>query len=544
MSASNQPLKQAAATPQMAHAAGQVQIDINPATGEEIASYPCTDLSQLPAMITRAREAQKIWAQKSFKERQRYILKMQDYIAENAEELATAVSRSNGKTVFDALVTEVLPSAVSCQWYSANTARILKPEQRGWGSWLMVNKRYEIRYMPVGVVGIISPWNYPLSIPFGEIVMGLMAGNAVLLKVAEATVSVTELIEKIVGAAGLPAGLFQTVYGRGSQISSGFLAAGVDKLFFTGSVRAGKLIMAEAAQTLTPLSLELGGNDPMIVLEDADLERAVNGALWAGFQNAGQSCGGVERIYVHAKIYDEFLRQIKIKTERLTHGPSTGPADGVSIGSITTEGQLRTVQQHLEEALDKGARIWAQSKPAGDQSKGYFHPATVLVDTTDDMLCVREETFGPLVAVMKFDTVDEVIRRANDSDYALTASVWSCSHKTAMQVADRLEAGVVTINDHLYTHGLADMPWGAWKNSGMGRTHGPEGLLEMVNRKAVNWDVLSVKRSFWWYPHDKADYDALVHIIKTKTLLGLSSKFSKVPMVAGAYTKKVFSKWL
>ena len=412
---------------------------------------------------------------------------------------------------------------------------------RGGGSPLFLNKRTQILHLPIGVVGIISPWNYPLSIPFGEIVMGLMAGNAVMLKVAAATPAVGKAIEEIVAAGQLPAGLFHHVVGSGAKVSTGFFANGIGKLFFTGSVGAGKQLMAQAAETLTPLSLELGGNDAMIVLADADLERAANGAVWAGFQNAGQSCGGVERIYVEAPVHDAFMQLLNSKTRALRHGVGCSGYN-VDIGSLTTEGQLRTVQQHMEDALAKGAKVAAQSQPVGEQN-GLFHPATVLVDVTDEMLTVRDETFGPVVAVMKVASAEEAIARANDSNLALTSSIWTRNVRRGRELGARIEAGVTAVNDHLYTHGLSETPWGGWKESGIGRTHGIEGLHEMTHTKVVNWDLLPAKRNLWWHPHDEATYRALLNAMLFVFPRSLGSWLSASLKLTPFLLKKMFGSW-
>ena len=318
----------------------------NPATGERIGSIPNTPLQQIPQIFEQARAAQKIWAQKSFKERRQHILLMRDYIQMHAEELAQIITDSNGKTLIDAMVAEIMPSILSCNWYGKHAEHVLKPERREASSIIWMGKRSVIEHEPLGVVGIISPWNYPLAIPFGEIVMGLMAGNAILLKVAAATPLVGKAIEQIVKAGRLPHGLFHHIVGAGQDISTAFFANGINKIFFTGSVAAGKQLMAQAAETLTPLSLELGGKDPMIVLPDADLERAANGAAWAGYQNSGQSCGGVERVYVHSSVYEQFVQLLAQKTAALRHGKSSQQFD-VDIGSMTTSKQRQTVERQV-----------------------------------------------------------------------------------------------------------------------------------------------------------------------------------------------------
>ena len=516
--------------------------DVNPATGEAFATVGQTDLSRMPDIMARAREAQARWAEKSFTERAAHIHQMRRYIAEHAEELATVVSQSNGKTRVDALATEVLPCALACDWYAKNAEKVLKPRRRPGGNILFFNKKTQMQRLPLGVVGIISPWNYPLSIPFGEVVMGLMAGNAVILKVAAATPAVGEAIERIAVAGDLPEGLFQHVVGSGSKVAGAFFENGADKLFFTGSVNAGKTLMAQAAETLTPVSLELGGNDPMIVLEDADLERATNGAAWGGYQNAGQSCGGIERIYVHEEVYDAFVEQMAAKTRALRHGVPTAEHN-VDIGSLTTEGQLRTVQQHVEDALDKGATLAAQSQGVGNLENGFFHPATMLTDVTDDMLTMCDETFGPVIAVMKVRDEEEAIRRANDSQLALTSSVWTRNNRRGRRIAARLESGVTTVNDHLYTHGLSEAPWGGWKESGIGRTHGVEGLHEMTHAKVINWDILPAKRNLWWYPHDEQTWQGLLNALRFVFPSGAGQWLKASLALTPFLIRKMFTRW-
>lgn len=482
---------------------------LNPATGDSLGQVPYTPHDQYASIFKRARQAQRIWAEVGNARRKRCLRKMRDYIRDHADDLARRVSDNNGKTRMDALITEVLPCQLACDWYGKNAAKVLAPERRGPSSLMWFGKRSEVRYEPLGVVGIVSPWNYPLSIPFGEIVMGLMAGNAIVLKVASATPLVGKAIEDIVAAGELPDGLFSHIVGSGGQVSTAMFEHGVDKLFFTGSVPTGKQIMAQAAQTLTPVSLELGGNDPMIVLEDADLERAANGAAWAGYQNAGQSCGGVERVYVHESVYERFMVLLADRTKALQHGIPTDACD-VDIGSMTTASQRLTVEKQLKEAIDEGAIIVAQSQgPTG--GPGHFHPATLVTNVDHGMTLLREETFGPIIPVIAYRKEEDVVELANDSPMALTASIWTRNLRRGKALANRIKGGVVTINDHLYTHAMSDLPWGGPGESGIGRTHGPEGLREMSKIKVVNWDWLRARRNLWWYPQDRESYTALRH---------------------------------
>jgi acyl-CoA reductase-like NAD-dependent aldehyde dehydrogenase len=522
------------------NAAGET-ISYDPATLEEVGRVPNTDLSRMPEIIERARAAQKAWAALSFDQRKARVLKMRDYIVEHAEELARIVSRDNGKLRLDALTTEVIPSALAADWYAKNAEKALAPKNLPLGSMLFINKRNQLRRVPLGVVGIISPWNYPLSIPFGEVVMGLMAGNAILLKVAAATIMVGAAIERIVAAGELPDGLFQHVVGSGGAVSKAFFENGINKLFFTGSVPTGKQLMAAAAKTLTPLSLELGGKDPMIVLEDADLERAANGAAWAGYQNAGQSCGGVERVYVHESIYDSFVDLLAKKTRAMRHGPDH--EYDVDMGAMTTQEQLKTVERQVEAAVAAGAKIVAQSKPTGDGAKGYFYPATLMTHVDHSMELMREETFGPVVPVMKFKSLDEAITLANDSTMALTSSIWTKNVARGKEIASRLESGVTTVNDHLYTHGQSETPWGGWKDSGLGRTHSALGFDEMTQPKLVNWDIMPAKRNIWWYPFDRPTYDGMLAALRVNFPKSFGGWLRDVTTLSKLMLKKMFSPW-
>lgn len=477
----------------------------NPATGDVIGRWPRTSPDDVRAAIAHASTAQTGWEQTPVRQRARAILRVRDWVVAHADELAVTISRENGKPRIEALATEVLPAAMAAAYYARRAAGWLKTRRVPASSWLMLNKASRMRRVPWGVVGIISPWNYPFAIPFSEVVMALLAGNAVILKVASPSQSVGQALAECFGAAGLPQGLFAHVNLPGPEAGALLLECGVGKLFFTGSVAAGRQLMAQAAQTLTPVCLELGGNDPMLVCPDADLDRAAGGALWAGMQNAGQSCGGVERIYVHQQVYQPFLERLAGRVRALRVGSDVnGPVD---MGPLTTPGQVQTVRRHVDDALQRGAAIFAQSACApGDQ----FLPAMVLTGVDHSMLVMREETFGPVVGVMQVADMDEAVRLANDSDLGLTASVWSRNRREARGLAARLQAGVVTINDHLMSHGLPETPWGGFKRSGIGRTHGALGFAEMTQAQCIVDDLMpGVKRDLWWHPYSPDVYAGL-----------------------------------
>jgi succinate-semialdehyde dehydrogenase/glutarate-semialdehyde dehydrogenase len=485
----------------------------NPATGEILGHSALNGVEELKEIIGKARAAQKAWAQRPVKERVYCIGRVQDYLVENADKVAETISKDNGKTRLDALSTEVLAALLAVDYYGKHAKAFLKARRIASGHILLANKRSKIVRVPYGVIGIISPWNYPFSIPFSEVVMALLAGNAVVLKTATETQMVGRKLEECFSAAELPDGVFSYVNMPGRIAGSAFLKSGIDKLFFTGSVNVGKELMREAADTLTPLVLELGGNDAMLVCEDADLRRAASGAVWAGLQNCGQSCAAVERIYVHEKVYEPFLAQLKHEVAGLRVGYDENFE--VDLGVMTTERQVKTFKLHLEDALAKGAVIYAGSpQPEGDGA-GNFLPAMVLTEVNHNMLLMKEETFGPLLGVMKVKDMAEAVALANDSHLGLSGSVWSKDKGRAERLGREIDAGVVMINDHTMSHGMAETPWGGFKESGIGRTHGAIGFDEMTQPQVIVHDFLSfTRKNLWWFPHGKRVYQGLSGAIK------------------------------
>jgi succinate-semialdehyde dehydrogenase/glutarate-semialdehyde dehydrogenase len=479
----------------------------NPATGETIAKFGIDSVGHLREAVKKAKEAQPAWGALPVQARVRRIRPIITYIMEHLDDLARTISTDNGKTRVDAMGTEVLCSLMAVSYYCRQAPRFLADRPLHGGNLLFFNKKSRIARSPFGVVGIISPWNYPFSIPFSEIIMALLAGNAVILKTATETIATGFALKQCIEAADLPEHIFTFVNMPGSVAGVAFLESGIEKLFFTVSVPIGKYLMKKASETLTPVSLELGGNDPMIVCDDADISRAASGAMWAGFQNAGQSCGGIERIYVQRGVYDGFLRILKQEIESTRVGRDT--AFDTDIGAMTTRRQMDTVKSHIDEAVKKGAKVFAQSSCPSD-GKGQFMPCVVLTDCTHEMTVMREETFGPVVGVMPFDTIDEAVRLANDSQLGLTASVWSKNHRKALSIGRRIRAGAITINDHLMSHGLAETPWGGFRESGIGRTHGDIGFAEMTQPQVLVNDIMPfVKKNFWWHPSGQKVYNGI-----------------------------------
>jgi acyl-CoA reductase-like NAD-dependent aldehyde dehydrogenase len=471
----------------------------DPATGEEIGRAPVFMPEEVAQAVARAQDAQPSWAALSFSERGRVIMDARKIILKELEEIAFLISLETGKPVAEAISLELTPSLDLMQYFARQTANLLSPRRISVGQyWTMGRSSYEI-YKPIGVVGIISPWNFPWATPLDEVVMALMAGNAAVLKPSELTPLTGLKIKEVLARAGLPEGVFEVVTGDGST-GAALVGAGVNKILFTGSVSTGRRVAEAAAKYLIPVVLELGGKDPMIVLDDAHVENAARAAVFGAFANCGQSCSSVERCYVHESIAELFIAHVVKETKRLHQ--AAGTEKTADVGSMSSERQLRIVERHVNQALDHGAIALTGGERLRDVAAP-FYPPTVLTNVTQKMDVMREETFGPVLPIMTFKTDEEAVRLANDSQFGLTASVWTNDISRGKRLAERIDAGTVMVNEVFYTHGIAQTPWGGVKQSGLGRTHGRAGLLELVHAQHIHVNRLPFIPDLWWFNYDE-----------------------------------------
>ena len=468
---------------------------VNPATGEVLAEFDSASPAEVQATVARAREASHAWQQLEVGERARYLLRLKEALYTRRDEVAALITREAGKPKVEAVVGEVMVVLDTLEYFAHHGAEFLAPQPVPHHNLAVRFKRGRLMYEPHGVIGIISPSNYPLNIPFGEMAPALVAGNTVVLKPSEFTPQIGLEIRDLCEAAGLPSGVVNVLVGDGST-GGALVDSAIDKLIFTGSVPTGKRIQTLAAERLLPTVLELGGKDPMIVLEDADIDVASSAAVWGAFVNAGQACLSVERCYVHRSIYERFVALCAEKTKKLNVG--NGMDALTDVGPMINPRQLQIVESHIEDARRQSARIVTGGKRLTELGRNFYAP-TVVADVTHEMRIMREETFGPVLPIMPFDSEDEAARLANDSEYGLAASVFTRNSDRGERLARRIHAGTVMVNDVISCFGISEAPHGGVKASGIGRAHGRFGLEEMVRVKYLDTDQVPGMKKVWWY---------------------------------------------
>jgi acyl-CoA reductase-like NAD-dependent aldehyde dehydrogenase len=474
---------------------GRIEVH-NPATGAKIGSVAIDSQQSVAETVARVRAGQPEWEALGIEGRYRWLGRLRDWLLDNSERIADTMQAETGKVRGDA-EGEVIYLADMINFYGAKAAEFIGPKSVRPHSPLLRTKKLSVQYRPYPVVGVISPWNFPLAMALGDGLPALQAGAAVVAKPSEFTpLGLIEIVEAWKEEIGGP-DIFDCVIGAGE--TGGALVDEVDFVQFTGSDRTGRKVMARAAETLTPVSLELGGKDPMIVLADADVERAANAASWGGTMNSGQICISVERVYVEEPVYDEFVARLTKEMGGLRQGPD-GKGYGCDVGAMTSPNQSAIVADHVEDALSNGARALIGGKRV-EGPGDYFEP-TVLVDVDHSMKVMRDETFGPVVGVMKVRDAEEALRLANDSRYGLAASVFGEKGR-AEWVARRVECGSVSVNDMIFNPLVPDLPMGGWKQSGIGYRLGDAGIKKFCRSESIVVSRFSGKREPTWYPYSK-----------------------------------------
>jgi len=480
-------------------AATAVPIDtlpsINPATGEVLAHIEKTPPSLLPEIVSRARAAQGIWARLPIRDRCAKLRGLRERIMAARNELADAVVHESGKPRVEALFADIFVALDSAEYWSRNAASALRTRRVPHHSTAAKAKRGYLAYDPLGVIAIISSWNYPLAIPLGQIIPAVAAGNAVVCKTSDFTPQCGSLIEKLFIDAGFLGNLLTVVQG-GGEVGQALIDASPDKVLFTGSVATGRRVAEACAKKLIPSVLELGGKDAMIVLEDADLEVASSAAVWGSYTNCGQVCLSVERLFVEQTAADKFLARCVEKTKRLRLGSGSNPS--TDVGPLIRPQHVQRMSDLVDDAVSRGAKVLCGGRSRPELGPNFFEP-TVVAGVDSSMKLFQEETFGPILAIQVVRDAKEAISAANDSPFALAASIWTKNPARGMALAAELRAGAVMVNDAISYFAIAEAPHGSCGTSGWGRTHGQAGLLEMVQMKYIDVDGLPRREKPWWY---------------------------------------------
>lgn len=480
----------------------------SPVTLESIGQIESASAEEVQAAVDRARKAQSEWAQRSFDERAEVLWRLVDQFVARQDDIIELVVKETGKALNEAIAMEVLAPCMQISHYAKRAKKYLASEVKRPAGIMRFSKKVTLHYQPLGVVGLITPWNGPVALAANPLAQALMAGNAVVHKPSEVTPFSAVLLEEMTQAAGLPKDLYQVIQGDG-QTGAALIDAGVDKVSFTGSVATGRKVGEACGRNLIPVTLELGGKDAMIVCADADLDRAADGAVRGSFFNTGHYCCGTERVYVPEAIYEPFVERVVAQAKSLTQTQS-GACD---VGAVFWDKQMDIIEAHMQDARDKGATVLVGGERNRSLS-GYFFPPTVVVDVDHNMDLMRLETFGPVVAIQKVKDEAEALRLANDSDYGLSGNVWTTDLEKGAKIGEQMVTGSVSVNDIAVTYGIPEAPFGGVKDSGVGQVNGQVGIRGYCHVHPVIVDTTK-KKAQGGYPYTPESAEGLKKMVKT-----------------------------
>ncbi len=468
----------------------------NPATGQTLGEVHATPVAEIPAVMAKARAAQPVWDQLGLRGRLAIMRRLKDAMYRNMDQFVDTIVAEQGRPPFEAMM-EYWPSIEMLAYYLKTAKHTLAPQGRMVS--LVPHRRHWVERKPYGVVLVITPWNFPLILSAAPIFAALVAGNTVIHKPSEFASQSGEILAKTIHEAGVPQDVFQVVQGEG-DVAAALVREHPNRICFTGSVATGRKVAAAAGELLIPVTLELGGKDAAIVLEDADIDRTAQGVAWAGMLNAGQACLSVERVYVMRQVADQFVEKMaKAINEHIRLGP--GAAADTTMGAITTDSQIKIIDRQVKEAVAQGAKVLVGGHPVEDKA-GRFYLPTLVTDVTPEMSIIKDETFGPVIAVVPVDSEEEALTLANNSPYGLTGSVWTRNKQRGIALARRMKVGNAAVNDHAMSASVPHVPWGGMNDSGYGRTRGHEGLLEMTTTQVISIErFVPLPREFFWYPY-------------------------------------------
>jgi acyl-CoA reductase-like NAD-dependent aldehyde dehydrogenase len=487
----------------------------NPATQEKLCEIPFTSESEILLITKKSKEAFFIWSSLGIEKRTEYLKNIYNIIISEKNNIAQIITKNNGKPLAESYLTEIASTLQVMEYFIKNGSKLLSNKELALGP-LYPTKKSFIEYDPIGVIGIIEPWNYPFYLPFSAITKALITGNTFIFKPSSTVSAVGKLIEEILNKSEIPKGVANVIYGNSKTADTLINSEEIDKIVFTGSVGVGKKIAEACSKRLIPVCLELGGKDPAIVINDSNIDYAAGGILWGAISNCGQACASTERVYVQSEIYNEFADKISYLTKQLKVG--NGLDDDTDVGPLINEEQLIKIQDHVNDSVKKGAKVLCGGKRI--DREGYFFEPTVLTNVTHSMKVMQEETFGPVIPIMKFEEIEEAIHLANDSKYGLAASIWTSNNDTAKKIASSLNCGTVWINDSLFLQAHPACPWTGYKESGYGNST----VYDFTKPKHINFDngfIPGIRpKSYWWYPYKgkAGSYSDLIEVLYKPTL--------------------------